>query len=86
MDNCKFVWLRVDRVKQHLEAPYTGPGPGPHERIKINRETSTATIKKNNDLINVSIQRLKSCTKSFDRQKNKHHHLQSSTVPAEVYC
>ena len=45
LDNCKFVWLRVDRVKQPLEAPYTGP----HELIKINRESSTATIKKNND-------------------------------------
>ena len=82
LDNCKFVWLRVDRVKQHLEAPYTGP----HELIKFNRESSTATIKKNNDHIIVSIQRLKPCTITFDRQKNKHHHLQSSTVPTEVYC
>ena len=42
LDNCKFVWLRVDRVKQPLEAPYTGP----HELIKINRESSTATVTK----------------------------------------
>ena len=42
LDNCKFVCLRVDRVKQPLEAPYTGP----HELIKINRESSTATVKK----------------------------------------
>ena len=40
----------------------------------------------NNDHIIVSIQRLKPCTRSFDRQKKKHHHLQSSTVPTEVYC
>ena len=82
LDNCKFVWLRIDRVKQPLEAPYTGP----HELIKINRDSSTATIKKNNDHIIVSIQRLKPCTLSFDREKKKHHHLQSSTVPTEVYC
>ena len=82
LDNCKFVWLRVDRVNQPLEAPYTGP----RELIKINRESSTATIKKNNDHIIVSIQRLKPCKISFDRQKNKHHNLQSSTVPTEVYC
>ena len=79
LDNCKFVWLRVDRVKQPLEAPYIGP----HELIKINRDSFTATIKKNNDHIIVSIQRLKPCTLSFDREK-KHHHLQSSTVPTEV--
>ena len=82
LENCKFVWLRVDRVKQPLEAPYTGP----HELIKINRDSSTATIQKNNDHIIVSIQRLKPCTLSFDREKKKHHHLQSSTVPTEVYC
>ena len=65
LDNWKFVWLRVDRVKQPLEAPYTGP----HELIKINRDSSTATIKKHNDHIIVSIQRLKPCTLSFDREK-----------------
>ena len=67
LDNCKFVCLRVDRVKQPLEAPYIGP----HELIKINRDSSTATIKKNNDHIIVSIQRLKPCTLSFDREKKK---------------
>ena len=45
LDNCKFIWLRVDRVKQPLEAPYTGL----HELIKINKGLCTATIKKNND-------------------------------------
>ena len=36
LDNCKFVWLRVDRVKKHLEAPYTGP----HELKKIKKDLS----------------------------------------------
>ena len=79
---CKFVSLRVGRVKHLLESPYTGP----HELIKINEDSSTATIIKINDLIIVSIQRLKSCTLSFDREKIEPHHLELPTVPTEVYC
>ena len=81
LDNCKVVWLRVDRVKQPLEVPYTGP----HELIKINKNSSTATIKKSNYHIIVSIQRLKPCTISFDREKNKVNHLHSPIVPTDVY-
>ena len=69
LDNCMFVCLRVNRVKQSLEAPYTGP----HELIEINKDSSTATIKKNHDYIIVRIQRLKPRTTSFDRGKNKYH-------------
>ena len=68
--------------KQPLEAPYTGPP----ELIKINKDSSKATVKKNNEHIIVSIQRLKPCTKSFDREKIKPHHLQPPTAPTEVYC
>ena len=82
LNNCKFVWLRVDRVKQPLEAPYTGP----HELIKINSESSTATIKKNNDHVVVSIQRLKPCRISFDQRKKKHAKMQSPGESTAVYC
>ena len=50
-----------------MEAPYTGP----HELIELNKDSSTATIKKNNDHIIVSIQRLKPCTKSFGHGEDK---------------
>ena len=73
LDNCKFVWLRVDRVKKHLEAPYTGP----HELKKNQKKIYHTIVKKNNDHIIVSIQRRKRCTISFDREKIKPHHVQS---------
>ena len=44
LDNCNFVWLRVDRVRQPLEAPYTGP----HELTKINRESNMVLSKLHN--------------------------------------
>ena len=67
LGNCEFLQLRVDRGKQPLEAPYTGP----HELIKINKISFTATINEKNDHIIVSIQRLQPCTIPFDREKKK---------------
>ena len=54
MKSCKHVWLRVDRVRRPLEAPYTGP----HEVVQ--RAEKYFVIKGNkNDLMMVSIDRLK---------------------------
>ena len=55
LNNCTFACLRVDRVKQPLEAPYTGP----HELNKINGKSSLTAITRNNDNIIFSLQRLK---------------------------
>ena len=62
-----------------LDAAYTRH----HDFIKINEESSKATLTENGHVI-VSIQRLKPCTISFDSKSKKHHHLQSLTVLAEV--
>ena len=52
-----YVWLRIDRVKQPLEAPYSGP----REIVSFNHELNTAQIKVNGLIQTVSIQRLKPC-------------------------
>ena len=41
LSKCSHVWLRIDRVKQPLEAPYSGP----HEVVSFNHELNTAQKK-----------------------------------------
>ena len=57
LSQCSYVWLRVDRVKQPLEAPYSGP----HEEVSFNQELKTTQIKVKCLDQTVSIQRLKPC-------------------------
>ena len=51
------VWLRVDRVKQPLEVPFSGA----HEVISFNHELKAAQIKVNGLSQIVSIQKLEPC-------------------------
>ena len=54
LKNCKFVWLRTDRVRKSLEAPYTGP------YMVIDRGDKLFTIRISEDVQRtVSIDRLK---------------------------
>ena len=57
---CSKVWLRVDRVRKSLEAPYTGP------YFVIERNPKYFVIKISDDVHKtVSIDRLKPCSQKF---------------------
>ena len=79
---CKQVWLRTDRVRKSLEAPYTGP----YEVLE--RTDKHFTIKVNNKQTTVSVNRLKpaflkdvSVTKSIEKPlpDNSREHFESET-------
>lgn len=53
LSTCQKVWLRTDRVRKALEAPYTGPFD------VIERNPKYFIINKNNNHLSVSIDRLK---------------------------
>lgn len=54
LQTCKSIWLRTDRVRKPLEAPYTGPFQ------VLSRHEKYFTIKRSDDVhSNVSIDRLK---------------------------
>ena len=54
LETCKYVWLRVERVRRALEAPYTGL----YE--VLSRTSKQYTIKISDDIHkNVSVDRLK---------------------------
>ena len=66
LKSCKHVWLRVDRVRRPLEAPYTGP----HEVVE--RSEKYFVIKGyKNDLMTVSIDRLKPYVCKVNESKRK---------------
>lgn len=56
LKSCSHVWLRVDRVKKPMEAPYNGP----YE--VISRTNKVFKIKINNQEVTVSIDRIKPVT------------------------
>lgn len=56
--DCTHVWLRVDRTRQPLEAPYTGP----HRLLRFGEKT--ADIEVCSGRTTVSIDRLKPCVLS----------------------
>ena len=62
------VWLRIDRVKRPLEAPYTGP----HKVIRRNTIQGTYVIEINGQERTVSINRLKPCNHSDKKEKQLH--------------
>ena len=74
-----FAWIRIDRIRKPLEAPYEGP-----YRI-INSDAKTVKLLKNNKTITVSIDRIKpatlpiSNTHSFPRNKEQ---VESVPTPA----
>ena len=85
LKTCSHVWVRVDRVRRPLEAPYTGP-------FKVNaRSTKTFTIQlPSGDSSVVSIDRLKpaNLSKSDPRSRpvpvsSQHHNSQFNLPPAE---
>ena len=93
LSKCSHVWLRIDRVKQPLEAPYYGP----HELFSFNHELNTAQIKVNGLIQTVSIQRLKQCklplaVKKSDELKNStkesqiNNNVETQSTLQERYC
>lgn len=53
LKNADYVWLRVDRVRKSLEAPFQGP----YRVISINGKTATISVR--NTEQTVSVERLK---------------------------
>ena len=74
LNNRNFVWLRLDRVKRPLEAPYQGPF------CVIERHHNTFTIEIKGKSVVVSIQRLKPAVLPTAQQT----HNQDSTADPEV--
>ena len=52
LTTCKYVWVRLDRVRKSLEAPYQGP----YE--VFNRTDLMFTVRMRDKEVNVSIERL----------------------------
>ena len=65
LHKCSHVWLRVDRVRKPLEAPFTGP----HKVLQRNISQSTMSIDINGQEKAVSINRLKPCNQSKEIAK-----------------
>jgi cleavage and polyadenylation specificity factor subunit 1 len=78
--NAKYVWLRVDRTKKPLEAPYTGP----HAVIKFRNKT--ATIKTSMGETVVSIDRLKPCFLNNEVKEKLSHKPDSINIPEKLWC
>ena len=78
LQTCSDVWLRVDRVRKPLEAPYMGPYK------VLRRTTKHFTILLPNDVEStVSVDRLKPCVKFLDCTRNKKLKC-SSDLPIDV--
>lgn len=69
LKNADYVWLRVDRVRKSLEAPYQGP----YRVISINGKTATISVL--NTEQTVSVERLKKAIIRKDRD------ITSRTLP-----
>jgi len=67
LETCQFVWIRCDRVRKPLEAPYKGP------YAVIKRGTVSFTIKVRGKEVNVAIERLKPARLSHDEEKSEIH-------------
>ena len=55
LQDCSHVWLRVDRTKRRLEAPYSGPFP------VLERDSKNMLIQQANNSARVSLDRVKPC-------------------------
>ena len=90
---CSHFWLRIDRVKQPLEAPFSGP----LEVVCFNHELNTAQIKENGLIQTVSIQRLKPCklpfafkksneSKTSTKESQNNNNVEAQSTLQERYC
>ena len=73
LQDCSHVWLRVDRTKRHLEAPYSGPF-----RV-LERDSKTMLIQQANNSARVSLDRVKPCYLPKDSFVSK----SFESIPAE---
>ena len=64
LHTCSHVWLRIDRVKKPLEAPYTGP----HQVIGRNIPQGTFNLDINGQEKVVSMNRLKPCNQRINNE------------------
>lgn len=73
---CEFVWVRTDRVRRPLEAPYTGPYP------VISRNEKTFVIDVGGSNQTVSIDRLRPACVARDSAEPREPELEPPAVPA----
>ena len=71
------MWLRVDRVKQPLEVPYSGA----HEVVSFNHELKTAQTKVNGLSQIVSIQKLEPCKLPLADKKSHQPNINAKESP-----
>ena len=74
------VWLRIDRTKRPLEAPYTGP----HRVIKLFQKTVLIEIARGQD--NVSLDRVKPCIFNKNKTTIPESIPQTPTDVNDKYC
>ena len=82
LKSCEYIWLRTDRVRKSLEAPYTGPF-----KVVTRNDKYFSILLPNNVKQNVSIDRLKPAKiamSSNEELPNNHNNLNNESENSEV--